>query len=127
MHIKFHISVLLTITIFYYSHFLLWPLSSLKTGCFSLFFFSLSNDACYMYVMINTFINKIHFNKRIISYHRLKLSLKSLPRWCLHNFKIHTYIITNSRANDVLYIRSYLEHYSFQNITPVNYNNLWYI
>ena len=30
-------------------------------------------------------------------------------------------------ANYVSHIRSYLEHYSFQNITPANYNNLWLV
>ena len=29
-----------------------------------------------------------------------------------------------SGVNSVSHIRSYLEHYSFQNITPANYNNL---
>ena len=33
-------------------------------------------------------------------------------------------VILNSRANYVSHIRSYLGHYSFQNITPANYNSL---
>ena len=51
VHIKCHISVLLTITTF-----LLSLLLSLKTGCFFVDFFSLSNDSCYWYVMTNTSI-----------------------------------------------------------------------
>ena len=51
IHIKFHINVLLTVTTF-----LLSLLLSLKTGCISLIFFSLSNDSCYWYVMTNTSI-----------------------------------------------------------------------
>ena len=45
------------------------------------------------------------------------------------NYKIFGILDIHSRAssgvNYVLHIRSYLEHYSFQNITPANYNNLW--
>ena len=39
-----------------YYDFLISLLLSLKTGCLSLIFFSLSNDSCYWYVMTNTSI-----------------------------------------------------------------------
>ena len=57
MHIKFYISVLLTITTF-----LLSLLLSLKTTLFFADFFSLSNDSCYWYVMTNTSIRSIIIN-----------------------------------------------------------------
>ena len=90
MHIKFHISVLLTITTF-----LLSLLLTLKTGCFSLIF-----SVCQRFMLLVRHVKhvcKINSNKRKIPCHSLKFSLESLLFVGIYkNFKIRTYIILMS-------------------------------
>ena len=90
MYIKFHISVLLTITTF-----LLSLLLSLKTGCISLIFSVVKRFM--LLVRHDKHVYKINSNKRKKSCHSLKFSLESLLFVGIYkNFKIHNYIILMS-------------------------------
>ena len=84
MHIKFQISVLLTITTF-----LLSLLLSLKTGCISLIFQFVKLKM--LLVRHDKHVYKINSNKRKISCHSLKIFLESLL--LVGNYKTSKFIL----------------------------------